>query len=42
MADTGKGKAKPPEFLSTHPADDTRIRQIEKWLPEALSYYRPR
>jgi len=42
MADAGKGKAKPPEFLSTHPADDTRIRQIEKWLPEALSYYRPR
>jgi predicted Zn-dependent protease len=42
MAEAGKGKAKPPEFLSTHPADDTRIRQIEKWLPEALSYYKPR
>lgn len=42
MADAAKGKAKPPEFLSTHPADDTRIRQIEKWLPEALSYYQPR
>lgn len=34
-------KAKPPELLSTHPADATRIRQIEQWLPEALSYYRP-
>jgi len=34
-------KKKPPELLSTHPADDTRIRQIEQWLPEALSYYRP-
>jgi predicted Zn-dependent protease len=34
-------KKKPPELLSTHPADATRIRQIEQWLPEALSYYRP-
>jgi len=34
-------KKKPPELLSTHPADETRIRQIEQWLPEALSYYRP-
>jgi len=42
MAEAGKGKSKPPEFLSTHPADETRIRQIEKALPEALSYYRPR
>jgi predicted Zn-dependent protease len=31
-----------PEFLSTHPSDPTRIRQIEAWLPEALQYYRPR
>lgn len=36
-----KGGAKPPEFLSTHPADDTRIQQIEKWLPEVSAYYRP-
>lgn len=42
MAEGGKGKARLPEFLSTHPADETRIRQIEQWLPEALSYYRPR
>jgi predicted Zn-dependent protease len=34
-------KSKAPELLSTHPADATRIRQIEQWLPEALSYYRP-
>jgi len=32
----------PPEFLSTHPADETRIRNIEGWLPEAMSYYRKR
>ena len=42
MAEAGKGKAKPPEFLSTHPADETRIRQIENWLPEAYSYYKAR
>lgn len=32
------GKA-PPEFLSTHPADEKRIKQIEDWMPEALKYY---
>jgi len=30
-----------PEFLSTHPADQTRIRQIQNFLPEALTFYRP-
>jgi predicted Zn-dependent protease len=29
----------PPEFLSTHPSDETRIAQIKKWLPEAMKYY---
>lgn len=42
MRDASKGKSRPPEFLSTHPATDTRIRQIEEWLPEARRYYRPR
>lgn len=28
-------QAAPPEFLSTHPSSDTRIRNIEKWAPEA-------
>ncbi len=30
----------PPEFLSTHPADTTRIKNIEKMIPEAMTYYR--
>jgi predicted Zn-dependent protease len=41
MAEHDRGKGKPPAWLSTHPADEERIRQIERWLPEALSYYRP-
>ena len=32
---------KPPEFLSTHPADENRIARLESYMPEALSYYKP-
>lgn len=28
-----------PEFLSTHPSDLSRIKQIEAWIPQALKYY---
>ncbi len=41
MEQASKGRASPPEFLSTHPTDVTRIRQIERWIPEALRYYQP-
>jgi predicted Zn-dependent protease len=40
MAASSAGKA-PPEFMSTHPADETRIAQIRQNLPEALQYYKP-
>jgi predicted Zn-dependent protease len=29
----------PPEFLSTHPADQARIRQLYALIPEAMNYY---
>ncbi|MDQ3290456.1 MAG: M48 family metalloprotease, partial [Bacteroidota bacterium] len=36
----GKGGQAPPEFLSTHPSDQTRIADIERHLPDALKYYK--
>jgi predicted Zn-dependent protease len=33
-------KTSMPEFLSTHPVNSTRIRDIQKELPEAMKYYR--
>jgi predicted Zn-dependent protease len=30
----------PPEFLSTHPSDQTRIADLKKYMPEALQYYK--
>ncbi len=35
------GNNKPPEFLSTHPAEDTRIQKLQEMMPEALKYYKP-
>lgn len=29
------GGQAPPEFLSTHPSNDTRIQNLTKWVPEA-------
>jgi len=41
MAGSKQGGA-PPEFLSTHPADATRIKDLEQLIPEAMKYYVPR
>jgi len=35
-----KEGASPPEFLSTHPSDKTRIADLKKHMPEALQYYK--
>jgi predicted Zn-dependent protease len=40
MAQASKGS--PPEFLSTHPSDETRIARIQQLLPEALAQYKPK
>jgi Zn-dependent protease with chaperone function len=31
-----------PEWMSTHPSNASRIRDIEAMLPEALAIYKPR
>lgn len=33
------GGARVPVWLRTHPLDETRIRQLEQWMPEALAEY---
>lgn len=38
MATLSEGSA-PPEFMSTHPSHDTRISDLNKWIPEAMEYY---
>lgn len=35
------GGEKPPEFLSTHPSNETRIQQLNDWMDEALKLYNP-
>jgi predicted Zn-dependent protease len=41
MAAQNKGGS-PPEFLSTHPSDATRIANIQNLIPEAMKYYKGR
>ena len=36
---SAKGGGAPPEFMSSHPSDATRIAQLRAWLPDARRYY---
>jgi len=40
MESASNGSA-PPEFLSTHPSEGSRIAQLKKYLPEAMKNYKP-
>ena len=34
------GGQKPPEFMSTHPSDQSRIQALKEFMPEAMKYYK--
>lgn len=38
MAAAGSGKT---SIFSDHPSDEKRIKQIQEWMPEAKTYYKP-
>ena len=40
MKEANKGKA-PPEFMSTHPSADNRIKRIQEWTNEIIIKYPP-
>ncbi len=37
-----QGSSGTPEFMSTHPSDENRITEIQKYLPDAMRYYNDR
>lgn len=39
MSDATSGSGSPPEFMSTHPNHETRIRDLTRWIPEAMPLY---
>lgn len=39
MAAKGQGSQKPPQLLSTHPADEVRIKNLQALMPKAMKYY---
>ena len=40
MKEAHKGK-EPPQFLSTHPSSDNRIKNLENWIPKIILDYPP-
>ena len=40
MSEANKGK-EPPQFLSTHPSSDNRIKNLNKWIPKVILDYPP-
>lgn len=40
MAAAKEGGGAPPEWMSTHPADETRIKNLQALIPEAMKYYK--
>lgn len=39
MRQTGGESGRGPEFLSTHPDPETRIADLQAWMPQAWQYY---
>jgi predicted Zn-dependent protease len=39
MEAAGNAGQKPPEFLSTHPSEESRIAELEKMMPDAMVIY---
>ena len=40
MKEANKGK-EPPEFMSTHPSSNRRIKQINEWMNDIIIRYPP-
>ena len=40
MKEANKGK-EPPQFMSTHPSSETRIKQLNEWMNEVILDYPP-
>jgi predicted Zn-dependent protease len=39
MDKASEGGGRPPEFLSTHPHPETRISNLQAWIPQAWPYF---
>jgi len=40
MKEENKGK-EPPEWMSTHPSNDKRIKSLKKWIPDIMNRFPP-